>query len=290
MKKKYNNNLESFEEQFPLLPSEYQDENNMILEMLKFGRPLTDEDFGFYLAGLIEGDGGFSSDKLEISFHSFDISLAHYIKTRLQVGNIYKVKGKRNLKYTVSNKEGLKKILNLINGKFYSNYKIDYMIKHNYQKRLGIQILSPINHLKHPINSNFFLAGFADSDGNFSINLLKSNTHSTGVNVTLTFRIKQKNIEIINIIKNTFGGSISYFKTKDISCYSSTSFKVLPLFVQYFDKYNLQSTKFINYIKWKKAAKIVQMREHLTKDGIEKLIRIKNTMNNKLFDLPEPYK
>ena len=60
--------------------------------MLQFKRPFSDEEFGFYLAGLFSSDGIFSEKQLEITFHSSDISLAYYIKKKIGFGYINKVK------------------------------------------------------------------------------------------------------------------------------------------------------------------------------------------------------
>jgi len=87
-------------------------------------KELNDHEFGHYLAGLIDGDGHFSTLSLVIAFHSSDISLAYYLKKRLQFGNVYKVKGKHACNFILSKKEGLIKVLLLINGKMRTNSKL----------------------------------------------------------------------------------------------------------------------------------------------------------------------
>lgn len=270
---------------FPMLPEEYLEENIEISNMLKHKRPVSDEEFGYYLAGLIEGYGSISSNKIEIVFHIWDISLAYYLKKRIGFGNIYHIKNELAVKYVISNKEGIIKIINLINGKFYSNYKINYMIKHNYEDKYNFKLLPLLDPKLKPLDKNHFLAGFSDADSCFDIKILKSLTHKLGKNVVLNYRIKQKDTTIINILKETFQGNISYFKTEDISCYNSTSFKNIPKLITYFDKYSLLSTKFINYIKWRKTFKLIINKEHLTKNGLIKIESIKNSMNTKLFNI-----
>lgn len=51
----------------------------------KHKKPVSDEEFASYLAGLIEGDGYISSNvpNIQISFHINDASLAYYIKKRI---------------------------------------------------------------------------------------------------------------------------------------------------------------------------------------------------------------
>ena len=48
--------------------------------MGKHKKPDNDNELGYYLAGLIEGDGYFGDKRLEIIFHESDASLAYNIK------------------------------------------------------------------------------------------------------------------------------------------------------------------------------------------------------------------
>src|ERR1700749_3707259 len=91
-------------------------------------KPVSDEQFGHYLAGLIDGDGHFSSkQQLVIVFNELDVSLAYFIKERLGFGQVRKVKDKKAYVLIVSKKEGLTKIINLINGKL-RTYKYNQVI------------------------------------------------------------------------------------------------------------------------------------------------------------------
>jgi hypothetical protein len=94
-------------------------------------KPLNDEQFGHYLAGLIDGDGHFSSkQELVIVFSSLDVNLAYYIKERLSYGSVKKVKDKNAYLLIISKKEGITKIINLINGKIRTENKF-YQITKN---------------------------------------------------------------------------------------------------------------------------------------------------------------
>jgi hypothetical protein len=93
-------------------------------------RPVNDEQFGHYLAGLIDGDGHFSSkQQLVIVFNSLDASLAYYIKERLGFGSIHKVKDKNALILVIVARKGLEKVINLINGKIRTENKFDQITK-----------------------------------------------------------------------------------------------------------------------------------------------------------------
>jgi hypothetical protein len=88
-------------------------------------KPNSNEDFGFYLAGLIDGDGHFSNaQQLIIVFNIFDSSLAYYIKKRIGYGQVKKVKNKNAVLFIISSMVGINNILNLINGKLKKISKI----------------------------------------------------------------------------------------------------------------------------------------------------------------------
>ena len=54
-------------------------------------KPINDDQFGHYLAGLIEGDGHFSNQQqLVIVFNSLDASLVYYIKNIIRFLRDYK--------------------------------------------------------------------------------------------------------------------------------------------------------------------------------------------------------
>ena len=97
--------------------------------------------------------------------------------------------------------------------------------------------------------------------------------------VRLNFQIDQKNNDLLILIKNFLGGNIGYRKNQDTYYYGSTSFGSAKKVIQYFDHYHLLSTKHINYLKWKKAYILIQNKEHLNSTGLEKITKLKKTMN-----------
>jgi hypothetical protein len=55
----------------------------------KHKKPSSDKDFGYYLAGLIEGNGHFNKEnQLKIALDEKDISLAYFLKSFIQFGQV----------------------------------------------------------------------------------------------------------------------------------------------------------------------------------------------------------
>jgi LAGLIDADG endonuclease/Cytochrome C and Quinol oxidase polypeptide I len=242
-------------------------------------RPANDNELGHYLAGLIDGDGHFNSkQQLVIAFNSLDISLAYYLKKRISYGSIHKVKGKNAVILTIAAKNGIKKVINLINGKIRTKNKLSQIInnilKHeNYQKfskTINFEI-NTSNDLANP-----WLAGFSDADASFQVKLINRNNK---IETRLNFQIDQKKDIILVLIKNYLGGNIGYRSSQDTYYYGSTSFGSAKKVINYFDKFHLLSSKHINYLKWRKAYLIIQSKNHLNKDGIEKIIKLKKSMS-----------
>jgi len=82
------------------------------------------------------------------------------------------------------------------------------------------------------------------------------------------------------LIQKHFGGSVGYRKSTDSYYYGSVSFESALKVVNYFDKYHLLSSKYLNYLKWRKAYYIISRKEHLIEKGIIKIKSLKDSMNS----------
>jgi hypothetical protein len=234
----------------------------------KYREALTDLDFGYFLAGLIEGDGWFGLNQLHIIFSERDISLAYLIKKHIGYGNVYKIKNKKAVKYICKNKNGLENILYLINGKLVSTFKYEQLIKHNYNKIFNCEILPPSNNLSL---DNYWLAGFTQADGCFHISIAKSKTHKTGFSVRLEFSIKQNdNIPLKLLYSQIKLGNLSQY-SDGIWCYKSSGYKTAAVLIHYFDSFKLFGGKYVDYLKFRKVYIMITEGKHLEKKGIIKI-------------------
>jgi len=237
----------------------------------KHNSNLTDFEFGYFLAGLIEGDGWFGLNQLHIIFSDRDISLAYFLKKRIGYGNIYKIKDKKAVRYICKNKNGLKIILSLINGKLLSNGKYNQLIKHNYNQTFNCDILPPTHDLSL---DNYWLAGFTQADGCFHISIVKSKTHKTGFSVRLEFSIKQNQREDAIPLKLLYAqlklGNLSQYGSC-IYSYKSTGYKTAALLINYFDTFHTFGGKYIDYLKFRKVYIKVTEGLHLEENGILKI-------------------
>nr|YP_010977197.1 LAGLIDADG endonuclease [Daedaleopsis confragosa]WNZ34402.1 LAGLIDADG endonuclease [Daedaleopsis confragosa] len=234
----------------------------------KHNSNLTDQEFGHFLAGLIEGDGWFGLNQLHIIFSEREISLAYLIKKRIGYGNIYKIKDKKAVRYICKNKIGLSIIYSLVNGKFVSRFKYEQLLKHHYNKIFNCEILPPSNNISL---ENYWLAGFTQADGCFHISIAKSKTHKTGFSVRLEFSIKQNDVLPLKLLYNKLNmGNLSQYSS-GIWCYKSSGYKTSALLIDYFDTFNLFGGKYIDYLKFRKVYILITEGKHLEEKGILKI-------------------
>lgn len=246
-------------------------------------KPINDNEFGYYLAGLIDGDGHFiKAFQLIIVFAKLDISLAYYIKEKIGYGTIKQVKNKNAVLLIISNKKGLERVINLINGKIKTQNKFNQIINNIIVKFPNIQFsLDNIDDF-----NNYWLAGFSDADASFQIKIISRITINKK-EIRLNYEIDQKDNIILYKIQSFLGGNISYRKENNTWYYESTNFSSAKKVIKYFNSYPLLSSKYINYLKWRKSYILIQNKEHLTIDGINKIIKYKNSMNSynkEIFD------
>jgi hypothetical protein len=96
------------------------------------------------------------------------------------------------------------------------------------------------------------------------------------------FTLHKKDINLLYQIQNYFGvGSISKHGEQLIN-YGIKSIKDIQLIINHFDKFSLKTKKLNDYRYFKLAFNIIKNKEHLTIEGINKLIVIKNLMNKGL--------
>ena len=170
------------------------------------------------------------------------------------------------------------KVLNLINGKLRLEHRFNQVINNiiNNDKYKDIKLDFSINTTND--FSNHWLAGFTDADGSFQIKSINRTTKSRP-EIRLNYQIDQKTAYILEKIKSFIGGNIGYRKSQDTYYYGSTSFGSARNVIQYFDKYHLQSRKYISYLRWRKVYILIENKEHLNEKGLSKIFKLKSILN-----------
>lgn len=258
---------------------------------------------------------------ISIVFHKNDKPLAIYLKNLLNMGNLYEKKGNfliwqiqkiEDVYKIVNLTNGFYRT-----PKYYEFIRlIDWFhryIDNNINNPLfsNEELVNKIEYLeldKSNLNLNSWLAGFTDADGNFNIQLLNNR-------IKLQFRLEIRKIfhknetyykdlnnnyinlnlnyyEIIINISKLFNTSL-YSRNRELSLnnnplkiYSSYIIAVyninnLKLVKEYFNKYPLLSSKYLNYKDWEKLLDLVLKYNKFSHPEINKLAKVIKLNYNK---------
>lgn len=248
--------------------------------------------YGPYLAGLIEGDGTFQikdatppntksnyNPQIIIVFKIADYPVAQHLSNLTNCGTIYKYKDRNYVLWRITTIKDVYIIVSVINGyirtpkyetliryhTFFNEYFKDFIKK-------GSTIINIIGLDKSPITSNSWAAGFIDADGHFAISISKRSNGNASPRITLRFSIEQRITYhkyqdifdkssysfIMHMLSDTFNGSV-YSRTRTINNKTYTSFIIITFqnkinieVISYLDKYPLWSSKYLDYVSWKK--------------------------------------
>lgn len=127
----------------------------------------------------------------------------------------------------------------------------------------------------------WFITGFVDAEGYFSLSISSDNRAVTKYSVSLLFGINLhiKDIKILQGIQQTLGVGKIYTNEK-VASYRVKGFNNLAILVEHFSKYPLVSTKAYNYEVFKQAFLILGAKKHLKIEGLKKLVALKNVINS----------
>lgn len=307
--------------------------NNVLNNLEFFNQNINYEYFRPYLAGLIEGDGTIwvGEDKyknvipkISIVFNIKDKPLADYLLNITKCGTINKKKSGNYILWDIQNFREVYYILYLINGymrtpkhealiraiTWYNNYIYKYNNLNINEKLKGWDIINIPKSIKlikdlelfeildkdtSPLDSNAWLSGMTDADGNFSIYLYKKKK----VNLYYRLELKQNNHRpiskfnnYINMLNDIINKGQSYYfimssiatlfntnlysrdryiRLKDIyKIYSTyivmvTKKDSLKSVVKYFDTYPLLSSKYLDYKDWAHLINMIESKDDMSK-------------------------
>lgn len=128
-----------------------------------------------------------------------------------------------------------------------------------------------------------WLAGFTDSEGHFGVKVSKNAKSKLGVLVSLQgqrpWSQQSRDAELMRKIQSYFecGEIVSNRNNTElvVTKFSDISEKIIP----FFDKYTLQGAKSLDFVSFCKAADIIKVKGHLTKEGLKEILLIQAGMN-----------
>lgn len=142
---------------------------------------------------------------------------------------------------------------------------------------------------KNSTLSPYWVTGFTDAEGSFSLKLSKSSSTRSGYNVIPEFKIELHNRDILLLrkIHTFFGlGTIREYADKNKASYSVQSARdMAKKIIPHFDKYPLLTQKRADYLLFKEAINLLLTgKARSSIEGMYELINLKGSMNRMLSD------
>lgn len=127
----------------------------------------------------------------------------------------------------------------------------------------------------------WFVTGFTDGEGSFSISITPNNTSKVGYSVKIFFLINlhSKDLILLKSIESFFGLGSIYIRPGNVVTYMVQSKDELEIIIKHFDKYPLISSKFADFLLFKQAFRVFKNKEHLTPAGLKNIVAIKASAN-----------
>lgn len=137
-----------------------------------------------------------------------------------------------------------------------------------------------------------YVTRFSDAEFTFSLKNIKISTNKTGWYVQPVFRIElhHKDALILEKIHSFFG--VGNFRLQlntgrnSVAIYSVESIKdLINVIIPHFDKYPLLTQKQADFLIFKKIVILLSNKEHLTMEGLRKIVSMRASLNKGLSSL-----
>jgi len=136
-----------------------------------------------------------------------------------------------------------------------------------------------------------FVTGLVDAEGSFMVFIKLNSNNSTKLvrQIQLSFELSLhiKDIDLIYKLKSFFGEAGTIFipsTRKDARLKITALNDIFNFIIPHFKQYPLHGMKRLDYDLWVQCAELLQSKEHLQEEGLNKILSLKSMLNNGLSD------
>nr|YP_009574624.1 GIY-YIG endonuclease [Orbilia dorsalia]QBF58425.1 GIY-YIG endonuclease [Orbilia dorsalia] len=187
---------------------------------------------------------------------------------------------KRDIYKSLKNKSGVYNSNLIVTNSIFN--KTNNIMSINYQSSLKNRYYSTISKRLDPN----LVTGFVDGEGSFSVLIYKTTKLKVGWETQLVFNITlhSKDHDLLIQIRSFFGvGFIKSNKNHNSVSYTVTKLKdLVNVIIPHFNKYPLITQKITDFILFSSVVDLVKNKQHLNKEGLNKILAHKASMNKGL--------
>ena len=140
-----------------------------------------------------------------------------------------------------------------------------------------------LNPKQIPSNRGNYLAGFTDGEGSFHVSFRRRKDSKIPWKISLCFNVSQKDPVILSQFKKHLKcGTIRERKHDKVYYYEVNNFHAIQTnVIPFFNHFPfLSAKKKRDFSKFKKIAKLIEKKDHLTVEGIQEILKIRKEMND----------
>ena len=186
-----------------------------------------------------------------------------------------------------------KGLLSLIGLKSSLNWGLSFSLKEAFP---NVTFVDRPEYKFNGIPDPYWVAGFTSGDGSFHLNLKKSDiTVSHRVSLRFSINLNIRDAEVLKglviyfntlnktstVVKGKLNQENQYVSKSDntVSLAITKNSELIEIIIPFFEKYPIQGVKSLDFSDFKKVAMMIGAKEHLTIEGLNRILEIKLNMN-----------
>jgi LAGLIDADG endonuclease len=135
-----------------------------------------------------------------------------------------------------------------------------------------------------------WIVGFVDGEGCFSCPIQRNQTMTLGWQLQPRFAVVQglRSVHVLEMLKDFFGCGKIYRNRRhdnhkdDLFCFNVyRRADLLGIIIPFFEANPLRTAKVEDFLKFRQILQMMDLRMHLTADGMRQIAEIQQTMNHK---------
>ncbi len=133
-----------------------------------------------------------------------------------------------------------------------------------------------------PVEKGHYLAGFADGEGSFNVSFRKRSDYEAPWKISVCFNVSQKDKVILTLFKKYLKCGTMRSRPDGVWYYEVNNLNaIIENVIPFFKRFNfLSAKKKRDFSKFQQIARIIKDKEHLKKEGILEILKIRRDMND----------